>query len=167
MPQVTTTIKENTGDKTMTISFSVDSNIVTEYTYANGHVTMNARDSTHYNDYKSFMEGLKIVRGWINKVFVMDKQRLIKGEGCKLTNYALTTSLNKSGKSVNQYKVAKTKIIKATYDCKTKIIKFFPRDEITLHFWDFKNLYLFQRGLVPYFNLLDEIQTINETDLEI
>lgn len=164
MPMISTVFNEDPNSKMLQLQFLVDNVVLTEYTYKDGQVTMNERNLNHLNTYKTFVEGLQTVKQWIEKIWDMDKDYLTNNK-C-LNNYKLTTFLNSKGLLVSQYKVSQQKIIKSSYDGSTKIIKFWPRNKIAIHFWDFKNLYLYQRGLISFYNIMHEINEIIDTDLE-
>ena len=163
MSIVTTTIEDQFQNNCSILTFSVDGVPVTQYTYKAGKITLSTRTTTHLNSVAGFVSGLATVGKWMKSLDNVDPAP----KRNNLQTFKMSSVLNKQGILQMQYNIGKARVIRVQYDRATHILRFFPRSEITLNLEDFQMLFLYNKSIIAYVQLIDAVNITDDLDPSI
>lgn len=158
MSVITTVIEDQIHKKCSILTFIVDGEPVTKYTYENGKVTLASRKKIHYNSLEGFINGLSTVNKWMNSLTNVDPNP----KKNVLQTFKMSCIMNKQGVLQLQYNIGKSRVIRVQYNKQTKLLAFFPRSEIILNLEDFHMLFLYNKSIVPFMKLIDAVVDISD-----
>jgi hypothetical protein len=163
MSKVTTTIEDHLDSKCSILQFAVDSIPVTKYTYQDGIITLAERTTKHYNTLAGFKSGLQTVGKWMRNIETIDNN----SKKNNLKAFKMSSVLNKKGVLQFQYYIGKSRVIRVQYHRTTKLLTFLPRSEISMNLEDFYMLYLYNKSLIEFIQLIQNVIIDDELETEI